>query len=220
MINQREAFNKVLEAIARIRLLDHVIIIGSWAEYLYETVYFPGYIANLRTMDIDLLIPNINKVPKVELITALEEHDFAVKQDTLTGTTKFFHIEGLLEVEFLVRELGRGKTEPYDVKPLGIRVEGLRFLDIVKDNVMDITYNGLALRVPTPQAYILHKLLIYPYRKEKREKDMRSVEQILETIVSSEEEKSKLSLIFNGLSRSEKNTILKVCKENAIEVFW
>ena len=42
--------------------LPHVLIIGSWAEYLYaQSGLLPGYVANLRTLDIDFLIRNQRK---------------------------------------------------------------------------------------------------------------------------------------------------------------
>lgn len=35
-------------------LLDYLILIGSWAEYLYkETNLLPGFVANIKTLDID-----------------------------------------------------------------------------------------------------------------------------------------------------------------------
>ena len=46
------------------QLLDHIILIGSWAEYVYaQSGILQGYSANLRTLDIDFLIKNM-RIPQ------------------------------------------------------------------------------------------------------------------------------------------------------------
>ena len=123
MADQKDVFWETLTVLKELNILDNVIVIGSWAEYIYEN-YFDGFKSNIKTMDIDLFYTNLRKPDKkVDLIKTLEDRDFVAMQDRY-GVTRFYK-EGKIEVEFLVREMGRGQIEPYEIKPLGIKVTGL-----------------------------------------------------------------------------------------------
>ena len=50
-------FWKFIGILHQADLLRHLILIGSWAEYIYaQSGILPGYDANLRTLDVDFLI--------------------------------------------------------------------------------------------------------------------------------------------------------------------
>lgn len=61
---QLKAFDDLIGTLYDANVLDSVLIIGSWAEYLYVQTGLLDYQINMRTQDIDVLICNINK-PKV-----------------------------------------------------------------------------------------------------------------------------------------------------------
>src|SRR5690606_1857620 len=158
----KEIFWDTLKLFRDLELLEHLLLVGSWAEYVYEVGYFRDYYSNLKTQDLDFLVKNINRPAKpINVVEALEKSGYTMATDYLTGVTKFYK-EGILELEFLVMEKGRGQTEPYLVKPLGIKAEGLRHMDLLLENSMfvDISEHGLTVQVPTPQAYVLHKMVI------------------------------------------------------------
>lgn len=50
---QYRGFWKFIKLLYDHGLLEHVVVIGSWAEYLYaQSGMLPGFSANLRTLDI------------------------------------------------------------------------------------------------------------------------------------------------------------------------
>lgn len=95
--------------------------------------------ASIATQDVDFLIPNIKKPSEpIDVPKVLEQNGF-VLDDTVMGgigLTKFFK-KGVLEVEFLVKEKGKGKVEPYDTM-LGVTAQGLRNMEILTNTARQI----------------------------------------------------------------------------------
>lgn len=218
MSNERDLFKNIISILGDLGVLNHFLLIGSWAEYVYEISYLEDYHANLRTRDVDLLIMNLrNPQEKVDLKKVLEENGFVCNIDSLTGVTKFFH--ETLEIEFLARELGAGQTKPYTSESLGIKVEGLRNMDMLIESQLPLMVDKYLVNVPTPHAYVLHKLLIWKKRGIKKEKDMRSIENLLDTIVQNEVEKQGLKKMYLSLTPKQIKGIDETCMENSIKLF-
>ena len=59
MIDQQSAFWDIIEVFNCEGLLPHVMIIGSWAEFLYQHHMDSGFAANLKTRDVDFLYYNL-----------------------------------------------------------------------------------------------------------------------------------------------------------------
>ncbi len=58
---QKESFRLALEALKETGLLPHVLVIGSWADYLYqETDPESGFVKHLQTRDLDLFLENLS----------------------------------------------------------------------------------------------------------------------------------------------------------------
>ncbi|TEB08609.1 hypothetical protein Psch_02175 [Pelotomaculum schinkii] len=204
-------------------VLPDLILIGSWVEYIYaESNYFSGFQPNIRTIDLDFLIPNIRRpAKKVPLCDVMERHGFMTQQRN-DGLIKFSNFEGPLEVEFLVRDMGQGQIEPYTVEGLGIKAAGLRHLDILIQWTTTLFIRLYQLLVPLPEAYVLHKLVINNKRLQgmKQKKDLMSIEELLPFIKSSGQNLAKLKEIYdNGLTRNERALVDTTCKANLIRLF-
>jgi len=134
-------------------------LIGSWAEYIYEkSGYLKNFEANLKTRDIDFLIIDINKPGyQINIVDVLDKEGFEALIDYISGIYKFYKGKDL-ELEFLVREIGRGQSEPYEVPSFGIKAEGLRNTNILIENIDVIEVKDIKIIVPTPRAYLLQKL--------------------------------------------------------------
>ncbi|MFA6807560.1 MAG: GSU2403 family nucleotidyltransferase fold protein [Eubacteriales bacterium] len=218
MSNEKELFNNIISILENLGVLKHLLLIGSWAEYVYQISYLDNFRANLRTRDVDLLIMNLGyPQEKVDIKKVLEEQGLIYEVDRVTGVTKFFH--ETLEVEFLARELGAGQTEPYVSHSLGIKIEGLRNVDMLIDSQIQLLLGRCLVNVPTPHAYVLHKLLIWPKRGVKQDKDMRAIENLLDTIEQHEIEKRGLKKMYLSLTPKQTKAIDEVCKENLIKLF-
>lgn len=220
MKSQENVFWKTIDIFNKAKILPHILIIGSWAEYVYETSCYvgSGFKSNLKTMDIDFLIKNL-RLPKnkIDLKSILEDEGYLISTSR-TGITKFFK-DGVIEIEFLAKEMGKGQIEPYMFEPLNIKVEGLRNMSILSDNAVVINLKNYDLSVPKPQAYIFHKLIINEKRGRKREKDIRSVKNLLNTIHKFDSEIEELLTIYNNLTKKEKQKVDKVCEDYFIDLF-
>jgi hypothetical protein len=220
-VRQEEAFWDVIKAFHELKILDHVMIIGSWAEYFYPQLFESNFIPNIRTRDVDFFYRNIN-IPKdkVPLISKLAEFGFIHEADPYSEVSKFYK-EDLLELEFLTRVMGSGGKSPYTIRSLGIKSEGLRVINILSDYVCEIEKHGYKILLPEPAAYVIQKILTNPVRtpKYKRENDILSVEELLIHIKKSKYHQGVLEDVYGSLSKKQLEVVSKVTKENYIELF-
>ena len=217
MTDIKKVFWETIEVLEKNKILDHVILIGSWAEYIYEiSGYLKKFEANLKTRDIDFLIRNINKPrKKISIIEILEKEGFDTLIDYISGVYKFFRGKDL-EIEFLVREMGKGQSEAYDVPSFGIRAEGLRHMGILIENNITLEIKNIIITVPTPQAYLLQKIIIHKKRKNKKEKDYLSIENLWENILSRESESGKLKDLLSKLPKKQKKIVVEFMDNNLL----
>jgi hypothetical protein len=55
-------FLKIIKLLSDNDLLDHVVVVGSWSEFLYQrTGLIPPNTTALRTLDVDILVRNLRK---------------------------------------------------------------------------------------------------------------------------------------------------------------
>lgn len=110
MITQAEDFERFLRVLDRQGCLPDVMVVGSWAEFLYrEARLLNGFEPNLKTMDIDFLVRNMRKPqPPVNVLVAAREAGYVPDADYLDGTTKIYSDSGL-EIEFLIGKKGAGR---------------------------------------------------------------------------------------------------------------
>ena len=220
MERQKEIFWETLNTFQEIGLLEYLLLVGSWAEYIYQFC-LRDFLPNIKTRDMDFLVKNIRRPSKgINVNEVLESRGFIADVDYLTGATKFYK-EGVIELEFLVLEKGRGQLTPYEVEPLGIKAEGLRHMDFLLFNSITVEIKGIKINVPSPQAYLLHKLIINDQRKvDKREKDLESVINLLQYINQDKELIESLwSLYEKGLTKKQKYKVDNVCSERGIKLF-
>ncbi len=215
MTDIKRVFWETIRILDKNKILEYIVLVGSWAEYIYEiSGYLKGFEANLKTRDIDFLIRNINKPrKKISIIEVLEKEGFDASIDYISGVCKFFR-EKDLEIEFLVREMGKGQSDAYDVPSFGIRAEGLRHMGILIENNITLEIKNINITVPTPQAYLLQKIIINKKRKSKKEKDYLSIENLWENIVSKESESVKLKDLLSKLSRKQKKIVDEFLDDN------
>jgi hypothetical protein len=110
--------------------------------------------------------------------------------------------------------MGKGQSDSYDVPSFGIRAEGLRHMGILIENNITIEIKNINIIVPTPQAYLLQKIIINKKRKSKKEKDYLSIENLWENIVSKESESVKLKDLLSKLSRKQKKIVDEFLDDN------
>jgi hypothetical protein len=61
---QLDCFWATIRVLDGVGLLRHVMLIGSWVEYLYEDLFESGFSHSISTKDIVFLYSNIHKPKK------------------------------------------------------------------------------------------------------------------------------------------------------------
>lgn len=200
---------KILKVFEQNNLFNEgVELIGSWSFLLYQKYLgvpeFP-----LRTQDVDFLIPNPFK-GKVheEFVDQLMGLGFQCDFRS-NGSLYLYNAE--LMIEFITPEKGRGVDKAINVKSLRIRAIPLRFVNLLLDDPISITDNGVKILVPNPVNFCLHKLIIAS-RRRKIERAAKDFQQAI--YVSMAIDKKKLQELFISLPKPWQKTIIKVLDKN------
>lgn len=202
MYEQRRQLLKLLKMFSDNGFAEHLILIGSWAEYFYmEAGILPDYAAEIRTLDVDFLVKNLKKPnPPVSIIGLAKDEGFFIDEDCLTGVTRLLSADGF-EVEFLIAQKGKGDNL-YMKTNLGITAQALRHLSVLKENTITVDYIGILVNVPTPEAFVLHKMIINSERKAKLEKDRAVINRMYRHL-----EKSRFEELREKLTKKEQKTV-------------
>lgn len=185
---QYELCREVLRRLDQRGLLNNLILIGCWCLLLYKD-YFKrsSYRAAIRTRDLDFLIPLPQRfAAKVDLHDLLRDLGFVIDFKGQGGWITFQHPD--LVIEFRVPERGRGTHEPVPVPDLGINAQSLRFLDFLATDTIRVRFHDLAVRVPHPANFALHKLIIASRRlSDKGERDRSQAVYVFQALIQSGE---------------------------------
>ena len=202
-------------------ILKDVILVGSWAEMLYEKEF--GYSVLTITNDIDFYYKD-NKVltnKKINITEEMKKIGFYADRDYMTNVTRYKKED--FEIEFLTLLKGDGSKTVRYIEPLGIYSEALRYFDILEEFVITVSINGYKINIPEPSAYVLHKMIINHNRKpiEKREKDVMKVKLLLWHIKRDTKEIKRFVEIYNYINnryRKTKGYIEDTCKKYDIDI--
>lgn len=188
---QYELCLEVLRRFAKVGLLKELVLIGSWCIYFYED-YFASvpYIdhVSLKTRDLDFLIPNPRQIKvKVDIPDLLSDLGFIADFKGSEGYIQLNHPDLILE--FLIQEKGRGIDGPYPLPKLGLNATALRFLGFLLQDTIEVKVDHIALILPHPANFALHKLIIAQRRskQEKALKDKAMARGILAALISKSE---------------------------------
>lgn len=217
--SQYELCLEVLRRLAKAKVLDEVILVGSWCLLFYRE-YFHGlpYFPTIRTRDMDLLIPAPAQLPAKGDLPALLKNlgficDFvAVAEFSQQPLIKLVH--PALIVELLIPQKGSGQEQPYPIPQLKMTAQVLPFLHLLTSNTIEVKIEEeLVIRLPHPATFGVHKLLVSTLRpahmKEKKEKDLEQASLVLLSLATKHEEE-KIKLAFQSLSVKAKTAVLKM----------
>lgn len=208
----------ILKRLHKLGVLDNVIIIGSWAAFLYKNYFAKDYGFIPKTTDLDILVPipyRSNK--KIDLPEELKDLNYIVQFSGQKGYIKLGHPE--LSIEFLVPEFGKGHDRPYPLDRLGINAQPLRYVILLLRDVIKIDYKGIKINTPHPAVFILQKLLVLHKRakEEKKLKDIEIIKTVSNWINQSKNDKRRFKDIFRHLPLSWKKNIIKELRNLKLE---
>lgn len=210
--NYDELLN-ILKELNESGALKYLILIGSWVEIFYKD-YFDNYIYNeTKTLDIDFYI---NDIPKYEcdIRKALTKNGmYKYDEDSFTSKSKFYNRE--YEIEFLA-DPNRSLDHIRKIKTLNVNAESLSYLDIFKNHYYEYLLKDIKvfIKIPTPSAYTIQKIIINNQRTNKKEKDSLSITNMLFNIIRNKKEFNDFILIYNEQSKKRKRTIINYLKQN------
>lgn len=193
-------------------LLEHVIVVGSWAEYLYaQSGLLKGFEVNLRTLDIDFMIKNMRRPSKPQNFAAIiKDAGYTIEHDVLENTTKVY-TPGLMEIEFLIAQKGSGESRVIRSN-FGVNAQALRHMSVLSENVDNIEIFGLTISVPSPEAYVAQKIVINKERKDKAEKDRLSIRSLYSYM-----KRDKFNEICSSMTEKEAKIINDFLLENDLQ---
>ena len=196
-------------------LLPHVLIVGSWAEYLYRHHYGGAFDPNLRTHDIDVYYGNpFFEVPGASVLRdILRSRGFVAFENPGAGTS--FFKEGV-EVEFLTSAVGGSGFA--EIPFTGVLAEKLGAMGMLVR--MGVVARGYEIYVPTPASYAAHKLYINPDRNpaSKRVKDIEAVRALVRFILAEPSERAALAEFLAKLPVDKRERIFAVADSNGIRL--
>ena len=214
----RSQYDIYLEILKRLNdkgVLPKIILIGSWCLPLYRESYFCGSdISALRTRDIDFLVSRNTKFDnKVDLPVLLEDLGFILDHSFPEGHVRLIHPE--LIIEFLVPEMGRGTSKPYPLPELGMNAQRLRLLDLLERDTIIVEVSGLAVNLPHPVNFGLHKIMVSSRRTnvDKKAKDIQAGLEVLRLCVDNMDGQ-KITELFGNISRKQRKRIIQSLEDN------
>lgn len=200
--NQRNEVEDLLKRLYNIGLLEHIILIGSWAERFYH-LYLPDFsLQSAATRDIDFYVPNPHLQSEFPVFKSLREMNYFFDEDLLTNVIRFTK-SNLIDVEFLTKDLSKYSSSRY-VKALGFKVMALRELSFLEENPVSIVTSNFTVKVPQIAALLMHKILIYIKRpKLKQIKDLRSIQELIEYVKNNQNQINLFTTFYLKLTRKQ-----------------
>jgi len=194
---------------------EGLTICGSWCFNIYqEYLGVPSY--PVRTDDVDIVISVPYTGREVDIGGLLRELGF---REAFNPDGSIYYERPGLKVEFLVPEKGRGRKGGRKVEKLGIVAQPLRFLDVLFEDMVEVRlFRGVRLKIPSPEAFLVHKLLVAERRKreELREKDLIQAVQVIRYVLVDEGRKKKLKSIYYSLPGGWKKRIVQGAEKGKI----
>jgi len=195
--------------------LSDIVIGGGWAPLIYYHYLLGDKTKNpVRTFDIDLMVKTSVDVKGDKNIDQLLTEAGLTATFKSMDTPPIIHYEGNIEgcdieIEFLTDQKGSKPDVVIEVQK-GLHAEALRYISIATDNTIAVTIDDFTdqemeqpfqVKVPTPQAYIFHKGLVFEKRREelKKAKDLYYIFEVLINCNTIEEK------ILSGLVELKEN---------------
>lgn len=190
---------------------SHGLLIGSWPMLIYSEHFTLSY--GLATNDIDFAVDNAVKVPATggeTIPQILERLGYTAVQD-YSGIETF--LQGTFEVEFITHRRGGNAPPAVVIPPWKVSAQPLPFIDLLFIRPIKVSIEDFTVRIPSPEALMLHKLIIAQRRtgqdrEFKKEKDLQQCSVLTEVVRS---EKILQITEEYRLSKDARKSILESC---------
>jgi len=191
---------------------SHGLLIGSWPMLVYSEYFTLPY--GLATNDIDFAVDNAVKVPATggeTIPQVLERLGYTAIHDYL-GIETF--LQGTFEVEFITHRRGGAGPPAVVIPPWKVSAQPLPFIDLLFLRPIIVLVEDFSIRIPSPEALMLHKLII-AQRRTGRDKDLKKEKDLQQCSVLAEAVRTEeiLQIIKEyRLSKDSRKSMLESCE--------
>ncbi len=215
-ISYEDTLLDIIRAFGENKILNNVIIIGSWATYFYVKI-FDDFIPTIRTLDFDCYVP---KTKNIEVLSNVGETLRPINFDQIfdysTEKSKFISPEGF-EIEFLAK-LKRDQNSVVKIDSLGVNAEQLGNLDLFDKGFITVDFEGYEVKVASPSAYIIQKILISSKRSnEKYLKDLVSIQLVYDELKKDKLQISDFIAIIESFGKKRKKIYSTYIEKNNLD---
>lgn len=175
MFKFEKEFFAILSSFDKINALKHLVLIGSWVLPVYRENYNIGKF-QFTTSDVDFSVRFPRDPLKISIPTiheTLTEMGYIPQYSILNKSEKYIpaleSAVNKLSIEFLC-EPGRHIQEAYKIKGLGIAAAPITYQKVLLENTETLNYKGIAVNVPRPAYWAIHKIAISQKRSGKSAK--------------------------------------------------
>jgi hypothetical protein len=211
-----QSVTNLLRELDRIGFFSHGLLIGSWPMTIYADHFTLAYA--LATDDIDFAVEHAVRVmaQKGETIPEILDRLGYTPIKDYSGIETFLH--GTFEVEFLTHRRGGDAPPAVVIPPWKVSAQPLPFIDMLFIRPTTVRLGDFGIRIPSPEAFVLHKLIISQRRigankEAKKEKDLQQCSALMEIVQADE---IKRILGEYRLSRETRKAIRISCVESGI----
>lgn len=203
-IENESKLNEVIKAFSDAGFIDDVVLIGSWCLSFYNEI-FEGFMPSVRTTDIDFYVPDSKRANASALSDSLQAINYDHFQDCLTNKSRFVSPDGF-EIEFLAK-LNKAGLSCVRLGSSGVFAESLSYVDIFGSNYVELLRNGIKVKVASPSAFVIQKILINDRRGPKSEKDADAIDYVLSFIGISRKSSEEFYELYDKLPRKWKKAV-------------
>lgn len=175
----------LLRELDKAGFFSHGLLIGSWPMLAYSVHFTLPY--GLATNDIDFAVDNAVKVPATggETIPEILERLGYTAVHDYSGIEAF--LQGTFEVEFITHRRGGEAPPAIVIPPWKVSAQPLPFIDLLFIRPAQVGIEDFKIRIPSPEALMLHKLIVAQRRTgrdedAKRAKDLEQCSVLAEVV--------------------------------------
>jgi len=218
-VEKFELLYTVLSSLHKAGVLTDCVLVGSWCQDFYRYLWGnPFQIPAATTTDADLLVPKSMKFKlSADIATIMEQNGFKIDIHH-SGLMKFIHED--FKFEFLTESGAKAKEEVFTFKNLNLTAQELHFMNIPVAYNFVIPFRDIFIRLPEPEAFALHKLIVSQRRlkPEKREKDLAAVSGLFDYFVTKEQHRKRLKEIMDEFPKGWRRKIDDALKKSGLEL--
>ncbi len=214
-----ELLYSVLLSLHKAGVLTDCVLIGSWCQDFYRHLWGnPFQIPAATTADADLPVPKSMKVKlSADIAAIMEQNGFKIDIHH-SGLMKFVHED--FKFEFLTEAGAKADEKIFTFKNLNLTAQELHFMNIPLAYNFVIPFRDIFIRLPEPEAFALHKLIVSQRRRkpEKREKDLVAASGLFEYFATREKHRKRLKEILDEFPKGWRKRVDEALQKSGLEL--